>query len=82
MHNPEELSQKTDDFLNKFIQEREYQIILHNDLNLHSINGLDLLKMILQFSNNDFDFQPLVKSTYEVLFENNQLNDWFVEQFV
>jgi hypothetical protein len=36
---------------NQFMQEREYKILLHNDCNLTSFNGLDVLEMILRYTN-------------------------------
>ena len=67
--------------MNKFIQNREFQILLHNNLNLHSYNGLDTLRMILKYSNEDFDFGPLMSETEQLLFCDKQLNDFNVHQF-
>lgn len=38
--------------------------------------------MIVTYSNNDFDFQPLMIATNKFLFKHDHLKDWFVEQFV
>lgn len=78
----ERLAQETNDFLNQFIQIREVKILLHNNLNLHSYNSLDIVRMILKFSNSDFDFEPLMTATEHLLFKNSQLRDWVFKHHV
>lgn len=61
--------------MNKFIQDREFQIIRNNDFNLIHCNGLDSLFMILELVNEDFDFLPLISATQDLIFENQHVMD-------
>ena len=68
--NSDHISKKIDDFLYSFIQKREFAILMNNDFNLHSQNGLDVLTMILKLSNPDFEFGPLISAIEELIFSN------------
>jgi hypothetical protein len=35
--------------------------------------------MILKYSNGDFDFEPLVQATEELLFKNSHLSEWIAQ---
>ena len=78
----ERLNEETNDFLNQFIQMREIKILLHNNLNLESYNSLDIVRMILKFSNSDFDFEPLMTATEHLLFRNEHLYEWVLKHHV
>ena len=76
------LNQDTENKILRLIQEREFQILVSNDLKLHSFNGLDTLHMILKHSNEDFNFRPLLFKTEELLFCNKSVNEWVLHQLV
>ena len=62
--------QDTENFLNTFILKREFYIMMHNDYNLTSYNGLETVHMILKHADGDFDFRPLLSKTEHLLFGN------------
>lgn len=64
------------------IQVREVQILINNNLNLHSFDGLHLLATILQYSNDDFNFEPLLSDTDKLLFETEDVFLWLKRESV
>ena len=45
-------------------------------MNLHSFNGLDCLALILKLSNDQYDFQPLLRATEQLVFSSHQVRPW------
>ena len=49
-------------------------------MNLHSFNGLDCLALILKLSNDQYDFEPLLLATEELVFSNQEVYAWSATQ--
>ena len=50
--------------------------MVNNDFNLFSYTGLDIVAMILRYSNEDFDFGPILEKTESHLFKDKDMKDW------
>ena len=47
---------------------------------MRSMNGLDTLLMIL--THCKADLSPLISSTVDLLFKNDQVKDWIIQELV
>lgn len=51
-------------------------------MNLHSCNGLDALRLLLKHSNGEFDFEPLILATEQLMFSTDTVSQWIMQQLV
>ena len=52
--------------INEQIQIKEFEICISNDWNLNQGNGADILAMVLQVSNDTYDFSQLLRDTSHI----------------
>ena len=77
-----DFGRNTENLLIAFIQKREFTIMMHNDCNLTSYNGLETVHMILKHADSDFDFKPLLSKTENYLFADKKISDYVLQEIV